>query len=61
MDPEARRLIGCESKHRYISQSEARRAIRIVHKRRHTQLPLRAYRCAHCDGYHLTSQPRSGA
>ena len=47
----------CESKNRYSSKSEAQLAIASCAD--YGTKGLSAYRCPHCDGWHLTSHPRS--
>lgn len=44
----------CESKNRYVSERDAREAIRACAE--HGTLGLRCYRCSYCDGWHLTSK-----
>lgn len=51
----ARRKKGCESKNRYSSLSEAQ--VVISECEAHGARGLSAYRCSHCDGWHLTSHP----
>ena len=51
----ARRRKACESKNRYSSLSEAQ--VVISECEAHGARKLSAYRCPHCDGWHLTSHP----
>ena len=51
----AQRKKACESKNRYSSQSEAQ--VVIAECEAHGTRGLSAYRCPHCDGWHLTSHP----
>lgn len=45
----------CESKNRYPSRTDAEEAIASCAA--HGTRGLHAYRCPHCDGWHLTSKP----
>lgn len=53
----ARRRKACESKNRYASRSEAE--VVIAECAAHGTSGLSAYRCPYCEGWHLTSHPRS--
>ena len=51
----AQRKKACTSKNRYSSLSEAQ--VVISECEAHGTQGLSAYRCPHCDGWHLTSHP----
>lgn len=53
----ARRRRACESKQRYRSRKEAQDAVAACAA--HGQTGLSIYRCPYCNGWHLTSHPRS--
>jgi len=45
----------CTSKNRYASHAEAKEAIAACAA--HGTTGLKAYKCPHCNGWHLTSHP----
>ena len=51
----ARRKKACTSKQRYASYAEAQDTIAACAE--HGTRGLSAYRCPHCNGWHLTSHP----
>lgn len=50
------RYKACESKNRYASAAEAQDAIRSCAD--YGTKGLHAYKCPHCNGWHLTSKPQ---
>lgn len=51
----AQREKACTSKNRYASHAEAKEAIDACAA--HGTTGLKAYKCPHCNGWHLTSHP----
>lgn len=51
----AQREKSCTSKNRYASHAEAKEAIAACAA--HGTKGLKAYKCPHCNGWHLTSHP----
>jgi hypothetical protein len=63
MSDEEPREVVCQvsGKRRHPDRAAARAAladIRVAAGRRHRKVPRAVYRCALCDGFHLTSQSR---
>lgn len=50
------RYKACESKNRYATQAEAYDAMRSCAE--YGTKGLHAYKCPHCNGWHLTSKPQ---
>ncbi len=50
----------CERKTRFRSENEAGAAIVRAGRNPRAKVPVRAYECPHCEGFHLTSSPARG-
>lgn len=54
-------MSSCGDKRRFRSKLDAQMALARIRGRTENEshdIPTRAYRCPHCKGWHLTSQPK---
>lgn len=47
--------IACTTKRRYPTKSQAKKALKMLHRQGRTTLVI--YQCWHCDEYHLGNPP----